>query len=394
MNANQNHDRMQVMKAAVDPWYQALADPAKAQDSVLESLLAHYRQTDYGKEHDADAVSSYADYKHSFPVQTYAGFKPFIDQVLAGNTHALLSAEPLYMGLTKGTTGEPKLFPFTPDHVRIWREIHPRIIFNYSLTKRNFEWLAGYRLNLTSSAKIGTIRVGDKEMKYGYSIAVAASIIEESGAAALKVAPTQDEMDTLPKEATKENWETRYEFAYEKAREKDVTYIMTDPHVIVNFGRYIQRKHKVTPKDLWHVSFIMSGGRANTHTRYTPAIHALYGASADVRETYTSTEAAMGAQIDDKRAWAPFYDKVFFEVQTIDGVKPMHEMIPGEIGGLVLSTTSLPRYRIGDLILAFEPPYFHCIGRENTKLYPYSYGKLTGKGELNLSKSPELPTWR
>ena len=102
----------------------------------------------------------------------------------------------------------------------------------------------------------------------------------------------------------------------------------------------------------------------------------------------------MGAQIDDKKAWAPFYDKVFLEVQTIDGVKPMHQMIPGEIGSLVVSTTSLPRYRIGDLILAFEQPYFRCIGRENTKLYPYSYGKLTGKSELHLGKSPELPTWR
>jgi len=41
----------------------------------------------------------------------------------------------------------------------------------------------------------------------------------------------------------------------------------------------------------------------------------------------------------------------------------MHEMKPGEMGGLVVSTPIFPRYRIGDLIRAFEPPYFRCIGR-------------------------------
>jgi hypothetical protein len=34
------------------------------------------------------------------------------------------------------------------------------------------------------------------------------------------------------------------------------------------------------------------------------------------------------------------------------------------MGSLVVSTPVLPRYRIGDLILAFEPPYFRCIGRD------------------------------
>jgi hypothetical protein len=43
----------------------------------------------------------------------------------------------------------------------------------------------------------------------------------------------------------------------------------------------------------------------------------------------------------------------------------LHEMRPGEMGGLIVSTPILPRYRIGDLILALKPPYFRCIGRES-----------------------------
>jgi len=39
-------------------------------------------------------------------------------------------------------------------------------------------------------------------------------------------------------------------------------------------------------------------------------------------------------------------------------------MRPGEIGSLIVTTPILARYQIGDLILAFEPPYFRCIGRD------------------------------
>ena len=42
----------------------------------------------------------------------------------------------------------------------------------------------------------------------------------------------------------------------------------------------------------------------------------------------------------------------------------LHEMRPGEIGSMIVSTPVLAHYKIGDLIRAFEPPYFRCIGRD------------------------------
>jgi len=393
MSTQSQPAQMEMIKSMVAPWHQSVENPARAQETHLEELLKSYSQTEYGRKYHSESVGSYEDYKKAFPVQTFNDFKPYIDKVMAGDTHALLSEEPLYIGYTKGTTGKPKIFPFTPTHAKIFRDINLRIIFNYSLSKHSFEWISGYRLNLVSSGNIGTIKVGEKEMMYGYSVAVAARIIEEPTAAALKVIPTQDEMDTLPKEASKINWEKRYEFAYQKAREKNVTYIMTTPNVVVGFGRYLYRKHHISPKDLWQVKYIMSGGFPNTHTRFAPPIHALYGKTADIRESYVSTEGAFGAQIDDIQAWTPFYDRMFFEVQTTSGIKQIHEMIPGEIGSLIVSTSTLPRYRIGDLILAFQPPYFRCIGRENTKLSPYRFGKLTGESSFHF-KEPDLTLYK
>ena len=41
----------------------------------------------------------------------------------------------------------------------------------------------------------------------------------------------------------------------------------------------------------------------------------------------------------------------------------LHEMRAGEMGSLIVSTPILPRYKIGDLILAFRPPYFRIFSK-------------------------------
>jgi len=84
-----------------------------------------------------------------------------------------------------------------------------------------------------------------------------------------------------------------------------------------------------------------------------------------VVEMYIATEGTFAQQRDDRPLLVPNLDLYFFEVLGSDGkVKMLHEMRRGEVGSLVVSTPVLPRYRIGDLLRAFDPPYFRCIGRE------------------------------
>jgi hypothetical protein len=45
----------------------------------------------------------------------------------------------------------------------------------------------------------------------------------------------------------------------------------------------------------------------------------------------------------------------------------LHEMRPGEMGSMIVSTPILLRYKIGDLIRAFRPPCFRCIGRDASR---------------------------
>ena len=69
----------QMLQAMLQPWHDAVADPAKAQQEVLHRLLQIYAQTDYGKQHNASQVGSVGDYRRAFPIATYEDYKPLID---------------------------------------------------------------------------------------------------------------------------------------------------------------------------------------------------------------------------------------------------------------------------------------------------------------------------
>jgi hypothetical protein len=80
---------------------------------------------------------------------------------------------------------------------------------------------------------------------------------------------------------------------------------------------------------------------------------------------YIATEGTFAQQRDERNLWVPNFDLYVLEVLLKGGqVKMLHEMQPGEYGSLIVSTPVLPRYRIGDVVRAFDPPYFRCIGRE------------------------------
>jgi phenylacetate-coenzyme A ligase PaaK-like adenylate-forming protein len=205
------------------------------------------------------------------------------------------------------------------------------------------------------------VKVGDRELEYGYSSGIYTKHV--STFTPIRSAPTQDEIDALGGGKSERDWDRRFELAYEKCKDQNVTLVGGVCPTALRFARYMQRVHKVYPKDLWKTQIMTLGSVAGINTRYQPALNALYGPAA-IREIYGATEGMFGQQRDEKRAWVPNYDLFFFEVQTRRGIKLLHEMRPGEQGSLVVSTPILPRYRIGDVIQAKQPPYFRCIGRE------------------------------
>jgi len=357
------------MKKMVEPWHQSLQDPQSFQEQTLQRLLAIYSQSEFGKNHNADAVGSYQDFREFFPVRTYQDYYPIIQQVLEGNTSVLLNEEPVGWAITRGTTkGESKFIPMTPTDLKM-RVAAGRAVVNYALAKQQFDIFSGVNLNLNFPSIVGTLKAGDREIEYGYSSGIYTKYVSTN--TPVHSTPAQDEIDALGGGKTIKDWEARFDLAYEKCRDKNVSLVGGVAPTAIQFGRYLKKAHRQYPKDVWDVIVMTLGSVPGINTRLTASLIALYGKAA-IREIYGATEGMFGQQLDKNRAWSPNYDLFYFEIKVGDEIKPLHTMKPGEMGSIIVSTPVLARYEIGDLVLAFKPPYFRTIGRKDW-LTPFKY---------------------
>jgi len=350
-----------LLKAFVQPWHEAVAAPAKAQQKVLRHLLESYAATDYGAQHGAGQIETVDDYRRAFPIATYEDYKPLIQRVMAGEAKLLLNEEALGWAITRGTTkGESKFIPMTPTDLNM-RVNAGRAMMNYVVGSGCYDLFQGVNLNLNFPSVVGKVQTGERELEYGYSSGIYLKHV--SASTPIRSLPTQDEIDGLGGGKSISDWEARFELAYQRCKDENVTLVGGVAPTAILFARYLRRAHRVYPRDLWKVQIMTLGSVPGINTRYEPALRALYG-PAVIREIYGATEGMFGQQRDECRAWVPNYDLFFFEVQNRSGIKLLHEMRPGEMGSLIVSTPILPRYKIGDLIRAFRAPYFRCIGRD------------------------------
>jgi hypothetical protein len=350
-----------LLESQLAPWKAAISDPAKAQEAVLHNLLNDYAKTDYGREHGAAQIDSLAEYRQHFPVVTYTEMQPIIQKVMQGEVEALLWEPPVGWAITRGTTkGESKFIPMTATDLRM-RVSAGRAMMNYVADTKRFDLFAGVNLNLNFPSVVGTLKAGEREIEYGYSSGIYTRHV--STFTPIRSAPTQEEIDALGGGKSVKDWDKRFELAYRTCKDQNVTLVGGVAPTALRFASYLHEKYRVYPKDLWKTQVMTLGSVPGINTRLQPSLNALYGSVA-IREIYGATEGMFGQQRDDRRAWTPNYDLFFFEIDTPAGIKMLHEMLPGEMGGLVVSTPILPRYRIGDLVRAFKPPYFRCIGRE------------------------------
>jgi hypothetical protein len=370
-----------MLTAMLQPWHEAVENPDKAQETVLKRLIPDYAKTRYGADHGAENVQTIDDYRRAFPIASYEEYKPLIQKVMEGDVNLLLAEEPIGWAITRGTTGdESKFIPMTPTDMQL-RINAGRAMMNYVVTTERYDLFQGVNLNLNFPSNVGTVKVGERELEYGYSSGIYTKFV--SAFTPIRSAPTQDEIDALGGGKTKSDWDARFELAYQKCKDESVTLVGGVATTALLFGRYLRRKHGILPKKLWKTQIMTLGSVPGINTRYAPSLTALYGPVA-IREIYGATEGMFGQQRDTQRAWVPNYDLFFFEVETRSGIKMLHEMRPGEMGSLVVSTPVLPRYKIGDLILALRRPYFRCIGRERwwTPL-KYAWDELS---TLNLGR--------
>jgi len=356
-------DASSLLKSFVGPWYESLENPAKAQETVFHNLAKGYSDTDYGSEHHVKNIGSLTDYQASFPIVNYQALTPYLKQVQEDNYKALLSEPPETWVMTRGSTGkQSKVLPATPTHLKQIYLCGARAIIHFAMRTENYEVLTGNILNLNFPSSVHSMVKNGKKQTYGYSSGTYARLNPMLNQVSLL--PRQEDIDALGSGIGREDWEKRFELAYQMGLHQNITAVMGVTPVIVGFAKYMQHKHRKKPADLWKFQALFCTSVSKIQFKYAPIMRKYFG-SAPIVEMYTATEGVFAQQYDDLPYVTPNYDTYLFEVQTGKAVKPLHELRRGEWGRLIISTCMLPRYDIGDMIEAAGKNYFHVFGRRS-----------------------------
>jgi len=368
-----------ILKQIVNPWHEALKNPAEAQQRVLEKLLEGYAKTLYGKKHSVHEVKDTFTFRTNFPKINYAGLHSYIEEVKSGNHSAILSEPLLCWVMTRGSTGTAKLIPVTKTHIEQIFLCGARAITNYALRKKSIDVLAGKILNLNFPSTVTTTEVNGKKITYGYSSGTYAKLNPMLNQVSLL--PQQEEIDALGPGITRADWKKRFELVYQRALNQPVVAAMGVTPVILSFARYVNQRHGKKPKDLWNLKVLVCTSVRKIQFKYGPVLRKHFG-EVPIVEMYSATEGAFAQQLDDLPYISPNYDTYYFEVETGKGTKMLHELERGEWGRLIISSCLFPRYDIGDMIEAMGKNYFRVFGRAKTltilehRLYRLLFGKF------------------
>jgi len=349
-----------IFQPILGSWYESLKNPDETQKRVLSELLKQYEKTQYGKNHYASNIKEVKDFRVNFPIINYIDLNPYLAEIKKGNYASILPEPLLCWVMTRGSTGPAKVLPATKTHLEQIFTCGARALINYSLKKRDFEVLTGKILNLNFPSSVHTLDSGGQTMSYGYSSGTYAKLNPMLNQVSLL--PRQEEIDTLGSGITKPDWERRFELVYQKALNENVTATIGVTPVILSFARYVKRRHGKTPRELWNFRALFCTSVRKIQFKYAPILRKYFG-QVPVVEIYSATEGVFAQQLDDLPYVTPNYDKYFFEVETGQGTKMLHELKRGEWGKLVISSCMFPRYQIGDMIEAAGKSYFRIFGR-------------------------------
>lgn len=243
-----DENSLSIFQPLINPWYDSLKSPPESQKKALLSLVKEYEKTNYGQKHHASKIHEIKDFQTNFPIASYKALNPYLADVQKGN-YSVLLPEPLACWvMTRGSTGRAKVLPATQTHLNQIFACGSRALINYVLRKRDFALLTGKILNLNFPSTVHTMVVRGQTLAYGYSSGTYARLNPMLNK--ISLIPKQEEIDALGSGISKTDWEKRFELAYQKALNENVTAVMGVTPVILSFARYVKRKHEKKPKDL------------------------------------------------------------------------------------------------------------------------------------------------
>ncbi len=351
--------------------------PFEVQQEVLNFLVSHSKDTEWGKKYNYDQISSYKDFQKTVPLTDYSTLKPFVDRMLNNEQNLLWGSDINWFAKSSGTTsGKSKFLPVSKEaledcHYKGGKDLLS-LYYNQIPDRKLYK---GKHLILGGSAEINYL---GQDSYFG-----------DLSAIILKNMPWWAEIRRTPAKeiALMSDWEEKIEKLAQSTKDEDIYILAGVPSwTLVLCNRVLEITGKKHLREVWpNLELFMHGG-VNFEPYRDQFKKLIPFDNMNYVETYNASEGFFGIQDDFKinelllmLDYGIFFE--FIPMDEFDGLnsKTVISLEDVEIGvnyALVISTNAgLWRHIIGDTVrFTSEKPYrFKITGR--TKSFINAFGE-------------------
>lgn len=357
---------------SIEQW---MDDPASAQFTVWQDLLAAGQYTEYGRQYRFSEIQSLQQYKQQVPICEYDDLKPYIDRMMKGEENVLWHTPVAWFAKSSGTTSEKS--KFIPVSEESLKENHYKaskdVLSLYYASHPDSDLLTGKGLVIGGSHQISSL---NEDVHYGDLSAV---IVQNS--------PFWSNWIRTPDMSIilMDEWESKIEKLAQSTIAENVTSMAGVPTwLMVLLKRILEITGKQTIKEVWpSLELYMHGGVS--FTPYKQQFEKLIGGPINYLEMYNASEGFFAAQDDvTKEGMLLMCDHgIFYEFMPVSEYgKPqpktlqLNEVELGVNYAPVITTNGgLWRYVIGDTIqfTSLQPHRIRVSGR--LKHYINAFGE-------------------
>ena len=355
------------------------ARPIEAQQKTLQQLIAKARNTEFGRDHNFDSITTVKDFQREVPVRNYEQARKYFDRIVEGKPNISWPGVPLYLAKTSGTTSGAKYIPITKDIVsNLIGGARDGLLHFGQATGKN-EFVEGKMLFLSGSPELVTNEYG---MKIGRLSGITHLII-----------PSWIRKNRLPSFKTNviEDWETKVDEVLEEAMQEDLRLMSGIPPWVQMFFERLEQKTGKLPLEQWpKLDGFIHGGV--DFAPYRGIFARFFKENVPIWETYAASEGFFSFQdtLEDGMLLVT-YRGIFFEFIPLehfhDESPPRLTLGEVEIGkpyALILSSMAgLWAYDIGDVVkfVSLDPPRIKVSGR--VKHFISAFGEHVIGEEVN-----------
>lgn len=261
-------------------------DPVGTQQRVFKKLVADAASTQFGRDHNFDAVKNFQDFASSVPVRDYEALKSYVDRVVEGEENVLWKGRPLYFAKTSGTTSGAKYIPITKESMPYHIEAARNAILLYIHETGNAAFVDGKMIFLQGSP----VLTDKNGIKLGRLSGIVAHYV-----------PAYLQKNRMPSWETNiiDDWETKVNAIVEETYSEDMAVISGIPSwVQMYFEKLQQKENKPVGEIFRNFSLFIYGGV--NYEPYRAKFEALIGRRVNSIELFPASEGFFAYQDSQK----------------------------------------------------------------------------------------------